>query len=190
MSQTLVDGRGWITLFASRIVHRFTAREWSVTTTALLVIATSLAPWFRTRFASSDDWETNTASAWHASTWWSLAVVLCLLAAAASLGSRNRYLRLGCAAAGIVAFGLTLWQWWAIPQIDTASGAFGWVAADPDTAIRVGDIVRDQLEIVHIDGLTQDVDWGLYAGLCSMAALSLAMYATARADRAPHRTHT
>jgi len=175
--------RGWITLVASRIVHRFTAGEWSVTATALLVSAASLTPWFRTRFASSDDWETNTASAWHASTWWSLAVVLCVLAAAASLGSRNRYLRLGCAAAGIVAFGLTLWQWWAIPQIDTASGAFGWVAADPDTAIRVGDIVRDQLEIVDIDGLTQDVDWGLYAGLWSMAALSLAIYATARPQR-------
>jgi hypothetical protein len=167
-------------LLASRVVRRLTAREWAVTTTAVLVVAASLAPWFRTRFASSDGWETNTASAWDASTWWSLAVVLSLLAAAASLGSRNRYLRLGCAAAGIVAFGLTLLQWWAIPPIDTTGGAFGWEAADPDTAIRVGDIVRDHLEIVHIDGLTQDVDWGLYAGLCAMAALSLAMYAMAR----------
>jgi hypothetical protein len=177
-------------LFASRIVHRFTAREWSVIITALLVIAASLAPWFRTRFASSDDWETNTASAWQASAWWSLAVVLCLLAAAASLGSRNRYVRLGCAAAGIVAVGLTLWRWRDIPTMDIANGDFGWVAVDPDTATRAGDIVRDQLELVHIDGLTQDVDWGLYAGLCSMAALSLAMYATARASRAPHRTQT
>ncbi|GAA2389978.1 hypothetical protein [Dactylosporangium salmoneum] len=149
---------------------------------AALVAAASLAPWFRTRFASGDGWETNTASAWQASTRWSVAVALCLAAAVLSLASANRHVRRGCAAACVAALGLTVWQWLAIGPLDT-SGGLGWSAAESSSSPGVGDIVRDQLVVVHLDGLTQDVGWGLYAGSAAMAMLVLAILAAPSGHR-------
>jgi hypothetical protein len=51
------------------------ARGWPIIVAAALVLIASMLPWFRTRFAVNDGWATRTASAWTASTSWSVAVL-------------------------------------------------------------------------------------------------------------------
>jgi hypothetical protein len=144
----------------------------------LLIIITSLLPWFRTRFAVDDSWASNTATAWQASSWWSVAEILCLLAGTLGLaGAARRRWALhpvtqwaAVALSGAAAI-LMVVIWRAIPGLNKGHDSFGWVATSA-TSHPVGDIVRDHLVLVQHNGLTQQSAWGLYAGLAAMILLT------------------
>ncbi|TYB40236.1 hypothetical protein FXF50_00380 [Micromonospora sp. AP08] len=63
---------------------------------------------------------------------------------------------------------LVLWAWIEIPRADTI-GAGGWSTISGG---HIGDIVRDRLQVLHLDGLRYDVGWGRYAGIFAMSSLS------------------
>jgi hypothetical protein len=161
--------------------RRLTIPEWLIATAVVLVAAASAAPWYRTRFASDDTWDSNTASAWQASTWWSIGVGIGLTAGVLSVVSSRPHVRWGCAGACAAALGVVVLEWLTLGSLDTGGG-LGWSAAEPSSA-GVGEIVRDHLVIVHRDGLHQDVGWGLYAGMAAMVFLTLAIAAAARISR-------
>ena len=137
----------------------------------------SFLPWFQTGWASSDrsgdHWRTNSANAWQSSSTWAVAVVICLVAAATALapGIPQR-LRWWCPVLIAVAAGLSGWQWRSIGPLDM-SGGMAWTSADPAVPqVQVGDIVRDQLVIIRIDGLTHEVGWGYFVSVAIMVVLA------------------
>ncbi|WP_199516694.1 hypothetical protein [Nucisporomicrobium flavum] len=146
-------------------------RGWPIAVAARLVLATSLLPWFRTGWAEGDGWATNSATAWASSTWWAAAVTACLVAAGAALtglrpGRSATVLRWGAMGLAVAAVAVTVVTWARIPPLVMGEG-MGWSAASADSR-GVGDIVRDDLVLIHIDGLSQQVGWGAYAGLAAM----------------------
>ncbi|MEV4709633.1 hypothetical protein [Actinoplanes sp. NPDC049316] len=152
-----------------------------------------MLPWFRTRFAVNDSWAGHTATAWAASTWWSVAVLMCVVAAALGVAGAARQpsvphaiARWSATALAGAATILTAIVRASIPSLEDQRGDLGWSAADPSSP-DVGDIVRDHLVLVDHDGLTQQVTWGYHAGLASMALLTvaLAIGAAGLADRSP-----
>jgi hypothetical protein len=146
-------------------------RNVSAPAAALLVLSTSFVPWFRSEYADGDGTSSNSATAWQASTWWSVAVLLCLAAGVlgAGYGRWWRTLAAVLATAGLV---VAVAQWRMIPVMNTGGGA--WVAADPAEEPReVGAIVHDGLQTVDIDGLRYFVGWGFSAGVAAMLCLAL-----------------
>ncbi|GAB7051222.1 hypothetical protein JCM9534A_63480 [Catenuloplanes indicus JCM 9534] len=105
--------------------------------------------------------------------------MLCVLAAVAGIVAtfRTAPAVVRGVAAGIVlaAAGLTVWAWLSIPSVDL-SGGMQW-SASTEPAGEFGDIVRDDLVLIDISGLTHEVMWGLYAGIGSMLVLALALAA-------------
>ncbi|BCJ55928.1 hypothetical protein Asp14428_74030 [Actinoplanes sp. NBRC 14428] len=153
-------------------------RGWSIGAAALLVAGASLLPWFRTGWADGDGWDTNTATAWTSSTWWAIAVIMCLLAAGAGLfglrpGGLGAGLRWSAVGLAATAAAVTVVTWVRIPHL-VRGGGMGWAAAGAESR-DVGDIVRDDLVLIRIDGLTQQVGWGVYAGLAAMVVLTAAL---------------
>ncbi|KAB1107440.1 hypothetical protein F6X54_26735 [Micromonospora aurantiaca] len=146
---------------------------------ALFVLASGFLPWFESQwavFASGvDGYETNEASAWAASTAWSAALVLnaasaavaVLLARADHQSHRRRPMRWIPPILSLLGIVLVLWTWIRLPRADTLSGG-GWATGVEGD---IGDIVRDRLEILHLDGLRYDVGWGLYIGILAMSSL-------------------
>ncbi|WBB52373.1 hypothetical protein [Verrucosispora sp. WMMD573] len=149
-------------------------RGWPIIVTAMLVFGASLLPWFRTRWADGDGWATNSATAWASSTWWAVAVTACLLAAAAGLLglhlASGAMLRWGAAGLATTAVAVTAVTWLRIPPLTEGTG-MAWSAAGAESP-GVGDIVRDGLVLVRIDGLTHEVGWGVHAGLAAMVMLT------------------
>jgi hypothetical protein len=157
-------------------------RGWPPTLASLLVLGASLLPWFRTGWADGDGWATNSATAWESSTWWAAAVTACLLATGVGMtglrpGRYGAALRwsAACIAAGAVA--VTAVTWVRLSPLDM-DAEMGWSTAGTESR-NVGDIVRDELVLIQIDGLTQQVGWGLYAGLAAMAVLTTVLVARA-----------
>ncbi|MET7808884.1 hypothetical protein [Micromonospora chersina] len=148
--------------------------------TALAVLVTGFLPWFQSGWVASTNgvssYETNSASAWAASTAWSMALVLNVTSAAASilLTRIDRHLppaltSLRWAPPTLCLLGvvLVLWAWIEIPRADTI-GAGGWSTSSGG---HIGDIVHDRLQVLYLDGLRYDVGWGLYAGIFTMSSL-------------------
>ncbi|MCI4066401.1 hypothetical protein MRQ36_29140 [Micromonospora sp. R77] len=145
---------------------------------ALLVLASGFLPWFRSGWAAwtdgVDSYQTNTASAWAASTWWSMGLGVNVVAAVVSLllarrqGRPIRFLRWALAAASLAGLVVTVGAWLDIPERGLLLGG-AWTTTD--THGQVGDINRDRLEILHLDGLDYDVGWGLYVGIAAMSIL-------------------
>ncbi|MFB9450273.1 hypothetical protein Dvina_28560 [Dactylosporangium vinaceum] len=154
----------------------------------------SLIPWFWTATAVGDKvgehTEYDTANAWQASTWWAIAVGLAVVAAvAAAARSDRRWVTDPALAATAVALGIVVWQWQGIPGLHdqtSAHGGLGWFAAGPDDP-EVGEIVRDNLVRVDIDGLYQDVTWGLYLGIAALAGQCLILAVRTLPSRRPDR---
>jgi hypothetical protein len=162
----------------ARPIRHFLVRGWPIAGAAALILVTSVLPWFRTRFAVNEGWASRSASAWQASSWWGAAVLLCLLATAVGLAGAAQQpwalhpvTRWVAVALSGVATAATTMTWKAIPALDSGGHGFGWFSTETSTS-NVGDIVRDHLVLVHHDGLTQDVTWGLYAGLAAMVLLT------------------
>ncbi|WP_092555649.1 hypothetical protein [Actinoplanes derwentensis] len=157
-------------------------RGWPLVLAGLLVLGASLLPWFRTGWADGDGWATNSATAWESSTWWAAAATACMLATGVGLaglrpgqyGAALRWFAAGLAAGAVVVTAVT---WMRLSPLDTGGG-MGWSAADAESR-NVGDIVRDDLVLIRIDGLIQQVGWGLYAGLAAMVILATVLVARA-----------
>ncbi len=144
-------------------------RTRGVAAAGLLVLATSFLPWFHSRWAQSrdgvDSYATNYATAWTASTGWTVAILLALAATVLWFFVRNRWAA-PALAAGAVA--VTVWAWQRVPAEPT--GPLGWVASTGGGP-GIGDIERDRLIPLHIDGNERDFAWGLHAGLAAMVLL-------------------
>ncbi|MGC5661140.1 hypothetical protein ACN261_12180 [Micromonospora sp. WMMD723] len=166
--------------------------ERSVAVLGLLLLVDSFLPWYRlswtvSRYGSGQETHhVNTATAWHSSSAWSLAVLLGVTAAVGHLTcgtattrwrTRLRWLFLLTATTGLL---VATVSWLAIPSVD-APGGYGFVAADEVTGgVRLGDIVRDRLY-----GREVNVAWGFYLAVFLMMALVLLMLqdVVRRADR-------
>ncbi|MET8911623.1 hypothetical protein [Micromonospora sp. NPDC004551] len=145
----------------------------------LAVLVSGFLPWFQSGWAVSmngvSSYETNSASAWAASTAWSTALMLSATSAAAAilLARIDRqppswaYLRWAPPTLSLLGIALVLWTWIEIPRADTV-GAGGWTTGSVG---HIGDIARDRLQILHLDGLRYDVGWGLYIGILAMSSL-------------------
>jgi len=142
-----------------------------VVVAGLLVLATSFLPWFRTRWAESHNgvgtYATNYATAWTASTGWTVAILLAL--AACVLWFLIRWVAAVLAA---VAVGITVWAWQRVPP--RPSGPLEWVGSTGDGP-GIGDIERDRLVPLHIEGNERDFGWGLYLGLAAMVLLVIVL---------------
>ncbi|GGR51126.1 hypothetical protein GCM10010168_82310 [Actinoplanes ianthinogenes] len=172
---------------AVRAAHRWGRwRETGVAVTALIVAVISFAPWFHSMAARShngvDSVVTTTASAWTASTWWSVAVVLAIAGAglwllldrlAQARGGPLRAWRWVSPAMAGVAAAMVGWQWWTIPPLVVAGGAWTTGGDGGD----VGEIIRDHLVTYHTDGLVFEVAWGLPVGLTALSLLAAALVA-------------
>jgi hypothetical protein len=156
-------------------------RRWpdaAIATAVVILLATSFLPWYRTGWAGSEDgvgpfYATSSATAWQASTGWSTAVILGVVAGLAwlLLPPRPRLLRFVPTLLAAAGLGLATWTWLRIGPPRLVDGA-AWTATS-DTASGVGEIVRDELFRLHVEGLDYDVAWGLYAGLAALAGLTL-----------------
>jgi hypothetical protein len=136
------------------------------------VVAASLLPWF----GRSVDWSDRQtlrfdASAWTASTQWTVALVLAVLAGAGWLVARA----VGRLVLVVTRVGepLPKPQTW-LPHVDPHA---------------VYAIHRDRLSVWHNPGFASDVRYGLYLGLLAMGLLALMLLAAlatyrARADAA------
>jgi hypothetical protein len=144
-----------------------------------VVAGASLLPWYRSGWAvGADGYDTWSASAWEASTVWSIAVGLGLLAGLAGLwlAGRPGPLRFAPAVLALAGLALAVWGWWRIPVVDLSDVEAGWTEAptlEVDTPF--GQLLRDNLVRLHIDGLDFDVAWGLYAGLAALALLTVTL---------------
>jgi hypothetical protein len=185
---TLVDIQDRLRYGRTGSIRTLLRRGWPIIVAAALVLIASMLPWFRTRFAVNEGWPARTASAWTASTSWSVAAVLCLVAAALGLTGTARqqwtppavrWTAVAIAGAGVF---LTTITWRSIPSLTSGRHGFGWSSADPATH-GVGDIVRDHLVLVHRNGLTQQVAWGFYVGLASMTLLTVVLIEAASRPR-------
>ncbi|MEV4348534.1 hypothetical protein AB0J83_29105 [Actinoplanes sp. NPDC049596] len=160
----------------------------AVATAGLLVVVSSFLPWYRSLTASShngvDSTITKTASAWTASTWWSVAIVLAIAATGLWFLLRRRVWRwVAPVLAGAAAL-VVVWAWQAIPPLIFTGGAW---TSDAGGGGEVGDIVRDNLLEYHVDGLDFDVAWGLYAGLAALLLLTSLLVAAALRRQAAAR---
>ncbi|QDY06322.1 hypothetical protein FJK98_03350 [Micromonospora sp. HM134] len=169
--------------------------ERSIGALGVVLLADSFLPWYRlswtvSRYGSGQQTHhVNTATAWHSSSAWSLAVLLGVIAAAGqvtcgvyanrwpTLSVRLRWLLLLTATTGLL---VATVSWLAIPSVDAASG-YGSVAAEQIAGgVRFGDIVRD-----HLSARETNVAWGFYLAVFIMMALVLLMLldVVRRADR-------
>jgi hypothetical protein len=156
-------------------------RRWldvAIAAAVVVLLASSFLPWYRSGWAGSEDgvgafYATSSATAWQASTGWSVAVVLGVVAGLAwlLLPPRPRLLRFGPTLLAAAGLGLAVWTWVRIGPPRLVDGA-AWTATS-DSASGVGEIVRDELFRLHVEGLDYDVAWGLYAGLGALAVLTL-----------------
>jgi hypothetical protein len=168
-----------------------------VSTSSLALLVTSFLPWFQTGWAESvgrvDYWRTNTANAWQSSSLWTIAIMASLSAALAAVVASPdrapgvmRSLRWYSAVLATAAIGLTVWQWRSIGPPDMSGGS-AWTLADPDVPeTQVGDIVRDHLVSVHVDGLTHEVGWGFFVGVAAMAFVAGGSWILTTISAEPH----
>ncbi|MEU1607928.1 hypothetical protein [Micromonospora matsumotoense] len=155
--------------------------ERSIAALGLMLLADSFLPWYRlswtvSRYGSGQQTRhVNTATAWHSSSGWSLAVLLGVIAAVGyvtcgayanrwpTLPARLRWLFLLTAAMSLL---VATASWRAIPSVD-APGAYGFVAVEEIAGgVRFGDIVRDQLSARETN-----VTWGFYIAVLITMAL-------------------
>ena len=167
-------------------------RDWIVIGGGILMLAVSFRPWYGTQVASSGAfgsgaYETS-ASAWSASTRWSVAIALCLLASALWVlyrpaGAWRRQARRLALAALILASAVMGWQVYeAAIEVYCSEGcvtltritSLGGSEAGNVTQSYVGDIRRDHL-VVHTDnGYESGFRSGLYLALGTLVAMVVA----------------
>ncbi|MEU7617224.1 hypothetical protein AB0M91_25265 [Micromonospora rifamycinica] len=159
--------------------------ERAIAALGLLLLADSFLPWYRLSWTVSvygsgqQTRHVNTASAWHSSSGWSLAVLLGVTAAVGyvacdaytarwpTLLARLRWLFLLIATTGLLVAALS---WLAIPSV-IAPGTYGFIAAEDHLGgVEVGDIVRDRLHDREMN-----VAWGFYLAVLITTALVLLM---------------
>ena len=167
--------------------------SWTVLIVALaglLVLAASFLPWYRVRWLASDNGidsrHTNDASAWTASTQWTIAVLLAVAAAVGWPAVRSRAARWLCPILAAAAVALAVWQWRSIPGLPADPLPAGEWSASPSQG-SIGNIIRDQLTVLHLEGHDRDIAWGLYAGLAAMTLLLIVLMTAAwRPGRRPY----
>ena len=167
------------------------ARDWVVVGGGVVLLAVSFRPWWGTTVAyrgsfGSGLYETS-ASAWAASSYWSLAVVLGVAAAGLWVADRpgvdwRRHGRVLAAGALLVALGLTAWQLYkATPSVycggrcAARSTVVARSAADAARErARIGAIRRHHLLLHKGIGYDSGLRPGLYLGLATLAVMLLA----------------
>jgi hypothetical protein len=165
--------------FRSRFGSRnWTILDWVVALTAAVVLVSSFLPWYYSGWAATARdgtpfYDTNHASAWQASTWWSVAIVLALGAAVGWLSLRALFYAPAAlywlpAATALAALGLAVGTW---ALMKPMTGPFGWYSGDSTRDI--GDIPRDALYRYHAEGRDLDVSWGFPVGAALMALLTV-----------------
>ncbi|SCF49881.1 hypothetical protein GA0070216_1406 [Micromonospora matsumotoense] len=150
-----------------------------------MLLADSFLPWYRlswtvSRYGSGQQTRhVNTATAWHSSSGWSLAVLLGVIAAVGYVTCRagtNRWPTLPARLRRLFLLTATMSllvatvSWLTIPSVD-APGGYGFVAADEIAGgVRFGDIVRD-----HLSARETNVTWGFFIAVFITMALVLLM---------------
>jgi hypothetical protein len=158
----------------------------SVVVTGIFVLAVSMGPWWRTRWAvgggSDVRYDALDVSAWRASVWWAVGLVLCVVAVVGWLSldrvppsrGRLRWVPFACCMAGLL---VTVIRWVGIGPLGTGRG-LGWTASD-GASVGVGGVVRDELFVYHSSGLDMAPGWALYVGVAGMAVLSALLFCAA-----------
>jgi hypothetical protein len=170
------------------------ARDWLVVGGGIGLLVASFRPWWGTTVAyrgtgGSGSYE-RSANAWAASSFWSLAVVLGVVAAGLWLAHRpgadwRRHGRTLAACVLLIALGLTAWQLYKATQGlycggRCQAGATGTPAARPAGAAgaggraRIGGIRRNHLLAYSGTGFEAGLRSGLYLGLAALSAMLLA----------------
>jgi hypothetical protein len=175
-------------------------RDWTVIAGALTLLAASFKPWYGTTVAYSGVYGSgsysSSASAWRASSLWSAAVLLGVVAAVLWLSYRpgsgwRGKARWIAAAALVVAVGLVCWQ--TVRIWDCSAGchtvvtlkASSQAPPEPGEPGSVGSIQRNRLSIHHGLGFDADVRSGLYVGFAALAVMLIAAATTLLARRFP-----
>jgi hypothetical protein len=133
----------------------------------LAVLVSSLTPWYVSGWAGPgpEDYHTSTADAWQSSTWWSVGVLIALLATGWRLVTHR--LPWLPPLAAVLGLGVVVWIWSRIGPIPPTRG---WAESGPDSGYGV---VRDELFRLHEPGRDLDTDWGLYLGAAMLGLLTL-----------------
>lgn len=154
--------------------------RWIIALLGLLLALDSLLPWYRitwvvTEYGSGRQASrTNTASAWQASTPWSVSVALCLVTVVAFLFITERFpVSLGgkrwwnwlFPAASATAVAVVVFEWISIPVVNTTAQLQ--MTPPGGTDVQVGDIVRDQLYSRELN-----TAWGFFVGVLIMGVLT------------------
>lgn len=163
----------------------------------LLVLASSFLPWWvvqvRRGTADQTTYETSFGSAWGMSSRWSAAVLLTLGAVVVAMIWRHVRGRVPLLAhvatlAAVALSVLLVVQQWRDVEAWPAAGsvsrsrvepaASSWFAEprrDMAAEIAAGFMERDNLRSYHASGLTADVGWGMWAGLCAIVLAGAAL---------------
>jgi hypothetical protein len=157
-------------------------QDLAVGVAGLAVLVSSLTPWYVSGWAGPgpDDYHTSTANAWQSSTWWSVGVLIALLATGwRLLTHRLPWLPpLGA----LLGLGDVVWIWSRIGPIPTTRG---WAASGPNVGYGV---VRDELFRLHEPGRDLDTGWGLYLGVAVLGLLTLLLVVSHRPTPPPPGT--
>ncbi|MET8050840.1 hypothetical protein ABZU75_24890 [Streptosporangium sp. NPDC005286] len=168
----------------------------------MLLLAVSFWEWFGISWAVSDQYgdrtEQSTANAWQASTTWSVAVLLVVVAALLwslrGVAAASRWSRPAALTLVVLGVALTTWQWWNIHPGE--KGSFydeleilsdfdsPTVVSQPEE--QIGAIIRDDLFSFHHPGYSADVRPGLYIALF-LLVLELVLMVSAFLPRIPLR---
>lgn len=184
-----------------RALRRWGWRDWLVLATLLAVAATSLLPWF----GRSVDWTDRQtvrfdASAWSASTWWIVAVLLAVAGGAGwlvirLLGRFETVAGLSALVLVTASIWLTAHRWHSLGQghsgrlvlvirrVGEPLPKLGALLPHEDPHALYA-IHRDRLTVGHNPGYVSDVRYGLYLGLVAMGLLALMLIAALATHRA------
>jgi hypothetical protein len=168
-------------------IARWTWPDRLVLCVLVLVIAVSALPWFGRAVAEGDRAEFRTlrfnATAWEASTQWSIAILLAVVAGVGwlllrAVGRAGPPVGLICLLLVGCSVWLTVRRWHSIPR---ASGhdAVITVVLPRFTSSPSYVIQRDHLSIDHGTGYSADVRYGLYVGLLVLCALFVTLLVAA-----------
>lgn len=175
-----------------RALRRWGWRDWLVLAALAFVVAASWLPWFG-ESDGGEHWRLSAdASAWTASTQWTIAVALTLVAGSGWLVARlvgRLETAAGVAALALVAVSiwLTVHRWHSIPNLEPGQYKVTTILTFGDAkppGVRPYAVYRDELSIDHSLGHWSDVRFGLYLGLLAMGLLAVMLLAALATHRA------
>jgi uncharacterized membrane protein YphA (DoxX/SURF4 family) len=182
-------------------VRRFSTRwghwEWAVAMVAALLLAVSFWDWYGITSAvgiGPRSWtQTSGADAWHASTAWSAAVLLGVVAAVLLLAHgvgllTGTWVRVVAVVLLLLGLGAALWQWTAIRDLGAPGSQMVLsvsVGTDGPLLEPVGKISRDDLVSLDRPGYEAGIRPGFQAGVLLLAAELGVVLAAFAARRGP-----